>query len=70
VQSPILEIRDNKGRIIVKDNLYSIVQRLVQYWRGCGAHFRVLLDGVDVESPPRRGGQAEVKNLPADRQSS
>ena len=52
MQSPILEIRDNKGRTIVKDDLYSIVQRLVQYWRGCGAHFRVLLDGVDVEPPP------------------
>ena len=63
MQSPILEIRDNKGRTIVKDDLYSIVQRLVQYWRGYGAHLpiRVLLDGVDVESPPRLGGQAEVK---------
>ena len=60
MQSPILEVRSKTGDVLIKEDLYSVVQRVGARWPWL-APFRVLLDGVDVESPPRQGRQAEVK---------
>ena len=68
MQSPILEIRDKNGRTLIKNDLYSIVHNILSarlIREAYQAHardaepVRILLDGVDVESPPRRGGQVE-----------
>jgi hypothetical protein len=49
MQSPILEVRDSEGKVVIKQDIYSLVQ-LLALFIGLRVSW-ILLDGVDVEPP-------------------
>jgi hypothetical protein len=58
MQSPILEIQDDQGHTLIKQDIYSLVHRLLSiHVVSLALHtelrmYKVFLDGIEVEPLP------------------